>query len=46
MDGKQDMNSNVLFEAKDICKIFGPTVALSHVDLTVYRGEIRGLKKK
>ncbi len=43
MSGTQDMNREVLFEAKDICKTFGPTVALSHVDLTVYRGEIRGL---
>lgn len=33
----------ILFEAKDICKTFGSTTALSHVDLTVYRGEIRGL---
>lgn len=33
----------VLFEAKDLCKEFGPTIALNHVDLTVYGGEIRGL---
>ncbi len=33
----------ILFEARKLCKNFGPTVALDHVDLTVYRGEIRGL---
>ncbi len=33
----------ILFEAKDICKTYGSTTALNHVDLTVYRGEIRGL---
>lgn len=33
----------VLFEAKGITKIFGPTRALNQVDLRVYRGEIRGL---
>lgn len=34
---------DVLFEARAITKKFGPTVALSGVDLTVCRGEIRGL---
>ncbi|WP_310604852.1 sugar ABC transporter ATP-binding protein [Anaerosporobacter sp.] len=38
-----EKNREVLFEAKDICKNFGTTIALNHVDLTVYRGEIRGL---
>lgn len=33
----------VLFEAKNITKTFGTTVALDDVDLTIYRGEIRGL---
>lgn len=33
----------VLFEAKGITKRFGSTVALKKVDLTIYRGEIRGL---
>jgi ribose transport system ATP-binding protein len=33
----------VLFEARAITKKFGPTVALNGVDLTVCRGEIRGL---
>lgn len=33
----------VLFEAQKISKYFGSTVALKEVDLTVYRGEIRGL---
>ena len=27
----------------DLCKNFGPTVALDHVDLDVYRGQITGL---
>lgn len=34
---------DVLFEAKNITKRFGSTVALDQVDLTIYRGEIRGL---
>jgi ribose transport system ATP-binding protein len=33
----------VIFEARAITKKFGPTVALNGVDLTVCRGEIRGL---
>ncbi len=33
----------VLFEAKDIYKEFGVTIALNHVDLKICRGEIRGL---
>lgn len=33
----------ILFEAKGMCKRFGSTVALNNVDLSVYRGEIRGL---
>lgn len=37
------VNQEVLFEAKNISKNFGVTVALSHVNLTVFRGEVRGL---
>lgn len=33
----------VLFETKNITKRFGSTIALDNVDLTIYRGEIRGL---
>lgn len=33
----------VLLEVKDMCKNFGVTVALNHVDFVVKRGEIRGL---
>lgn len=33
----------VLVEVKDMCKNFGVTVALNHVDMTIKRGEIRGL---
>lgn len=33
----------ILFEAKDILKKYGSTIALNHVNLTVYRGEVRGL---
>ena len=33
----------LIFEAKGICKNFGPTVALDQVDLLVHRGEITGL---
>lgn len=35
--------SEILFEAKDISKHFGPTVALNHVSFSVKRGEIHGL---
>ena len=34
---------DVLFRAEGMCKYFGPTVALDHVDLSVRRGEIMGL---
>ncbi len=34
---------DILLEAKGIRKVYGPTVALDDVDMTVYRGEIRGL---
>ena len=43
MNGTHDNKREVLFEASNICKIFGPTTALSNVDLSVYKGEIRGL---
>jgi ribose transport system ATP-binding protein len=33
----------ILFEAKKIRKVFGPTVAVDDVDLTIYAGEVRGL---
>ena len=33
----------LIFEAKDLVKHFGPTVALNHVDFKVYRGQITGL---
>lgn len=33
----------VLVEVKDLCKNFGVTIALNHVDITIKRGEIRGL---
>lgn len=33
----------LIFEAKQISKRFGPTIALEKVDLAVYRGEITGL---
>ena len=33
----------ILFRTEGICKYFGPTIALDHVDLSVYRGEIMGL---
>lgn len=37
------MHEPTLFKAKGVCKSFGPTVALSNVDLEIHRGEIRGL---
>lgn len=33
----------ILVEVKDVCKNFGVTIALSHVNFTVKTGEIRGL---
>ncbi len=36
-------DKEVLLEVKDMCKNFGATVALNHVDFVVKRGEIRGL---
>ncbi len=37
------MEQEVLFRAQDMCKMFGPTVALKGVDFELRRGEIRGL---
>lgn len=36
-------NNKVIFEAKNVNKTFGPTVALKDVSLAFKRGEIRGL---
>lgn len=33
----------VLVEVKDLCKNFGVTIALNHVNMEIKRGEIRGL---
>lgn len=33
----------ILVEVKDMCKNFGVTIALNHVDMKIARGEIRGL---
>lgn len=41
MEEREDRE--VVFEAQKISKFFGSTIALNEVDLTVYRGEIRGL---
>lgn len=36
-------SKEILFEGRQLCKNFGPTVALDHVDFKVYRGQITGL---
>ncbi len=36
-------SKELLFEARQLCKNFGPTIALNHVDFKVYRGQITGL---
>jgi len=36
-------NSEVIFEARNISKSFGPTKALVNVDLSVWRGQVTGL---
>lgn len=42
-EGNMYEKGEVLVEVKDMCKNFGVTVALNHVDITIRRGEIRGL---
>lgn len=37
------MEKEIIFEARHMCKEYGPTIALDHVDFTLARGEIRGL---
>lgn len=37
------MKKEAIIEVKNMCKNFGPTKALRNVDMTFYRGEIRGL---
>lgn len=34
---------NIIFEARQINKSFGPTIALKGVDFSLKRGEVRGL---
>lgn len=41
MDIRQ--NEVPIVQLKDICKTFGPTKALRHIDLTVYAGDVIGL---
>lgn len=43
MWGKDMSNQEVLLTASKMCKSFGATVALDNVDLSIYKGEIRGL---
>jgi ABC-type multidrug transport system ATPase subunit len=38
-----EKEKELLFEARKLTKLFGPTVALDEVDFKVYRGEITGL---
>ena len=33
----------LIIETRQLCKNFGPTIALDHVDLKIYRGQITGL---
>ena len=40
---EQLQNGGVIMECRNITKTFGPVVALDHVNLTVRRGEVRGL---
>lgn len=35
--------SKLIIETRQLCKNFGPTIALDHVDLKIYRGQITGL---
>ena len=37
------MGKELLLKCEQMCKSFGPTKAVNHVDLEVFRGEIRGL---
>lgn len=41
--GENKARGELIFEAKSLCKNFGPTVALNSVDFKVYRGQITGL---
>lgn len=41
MNGENEKEA--VMEVRGICKSFGPTIALKNVDITVRRGEIRGL---
>ena len=34
---------NLIIETRQLCKNFGPTIALNNVDLKIYRGQITGL---
>ncbi len=37
------MSRELIFEARNLTKHFGPTIALNKVDLKIYRGQITGL---
>ena len=43
MDNAKMNEKELILETVDLCKNFGPTVALNNVNLKVYRGQITGL---
>lgn len=43
MDNVNEIQHELIFETKNICKNFGSTVALSDVNIKIYRGQITGL---
>jgi len=43
MEQQNSREDQIIIETRQLCKNFGPTIALDHVDLKILRGEITGL---
>ena len=43
MEPNAEKTNTPILETKELCKVFGPTVALDHVSLSVYGGQVTGL---
>ena len=43
MEPNAERINTPILETNELCKVFGPTVALDHVSLSIYGGQVTGL---